>query len=381
MGSTKVKIDENQSSIAIIIGSKLKTTFRGKFMPSMTVLVVDDDPTNLAVFKHMLLKQQDCLPVSFLSPVEALEWCGTSTPDLVIVDYMMPGMDGVEFIRRFRILDGKLDIPVLMVTANTQVEVRYEALECGANDFLTKPVDKSEFSPRVKNMLALRKSQKLLGDRAALLAEEVHKATEDLRAQELETIYRLTKLAEYRDPETGAHIERMALYSWHIAKLMGLEIEEQELILAAAPMHDIGKVGVADSILLKPGKLDPAEFDEIKKHSQLGHAILEGSPSLLLQTGAIIALSHHEKFDGTGYPSGLKGEEIPLYGRIVAVADVFDALTSERPYKKAFTVEQALDMINEGSGKHFDPACVRAFMLDINGILRIKMSFGEAEAG
>lgn len=341
----------------------------------MQILVIDDNRANLVLIQHLLLKLPDCNPIQFLSPVEAFEWCRTQTPDLVIVDFMMPGMDGIEFTRRFRQLGGNADIPVLMVTANTQMDVRYEALEAGLNDFLTKPINKAEFLPRVKNMLALRHGQKMLADRAALLAEEVRKATADLRTQERETIFRLSKLAEYRDPETGAHLMRMAHYSRHIARNIGLSEEEQELILEAAPMHDIGKVGIPDHILLKPGKLDPDEFDLMKTHAEIGHEILKNSPSPTLQAGAIIALNHHEKFDGTGYPAGLRDKNIPFYGRITAVADVFDALTSARPYKKAFDIEAAMEIIRKGNGTHFDPACVRAFFQDWDVVLRIKNSF------
>lgn len=341
----------------------------------MQILVIDDNRANLVLIQHLLLKLPDCTPVLFQSPTEAFEWCLSQAPDLVIVDFMMPDMDGIEFTRRFRQLEGNTDIPALMVTANTQMDVRYEALEAGLNDFLTKPINKAEFLPRVKNMLALRHGQKMLADRAALLTDEVRKATADLRSQERETIFRLSKLAEYRDPETGAHIMRMAHYSRLIARNIGLPGDEQELILEASPMHDIGKVGIPDHILLKPGKLDPDEFDLIKTHAEIGHDILKNSPSKMLQVGAIIALSHHEKVDGTGYPAGLKGENIPLYGRIAAVADVFDALTSERPYKKAFDIETAVAIIKKGDGSHFDPACVRAFFQDWDEVLQIKNSF------
>lgn len=344
-------------------------------MKPLQILVIDDHRANLVLVQQLLLKLPACTSTLLQSPVEALEWCRSQMPDLVIVDLMMPDMNGIEFTRRFRQLEGNNDIPILMITANTQMEVRYEALEAGLNDFLTKPINKAEFLPRVKNMLALRYSQKMLADRALLLTEEVRKATAELRAQERETIFRLSKLAEYRDPETGAHIMRMANYSHHIARNMGLSEEEQELILQACPMHDIGKVAIPDHILLKPGKLDPDEFELIKTHATIGHEILKNSPSKMLQASAIIALSHHEKFDGTGYPAGLKGDNIPLYGRITAVADVFDALTSDRPYKRAFDIEVAVDIIRKGDGTHFDPACVRAFFRDWDFVLQFKNSF------
>lgn len=189
----------------------------------------------------------------------------------------------------------------------------------------------------------------------------------------------MTKAAEYRDPETGGHIKRMAHYSRLIALKLGMTIEQQELILEAAPMHDMGKVGIPDSILLKPGKLDYAEFEIMKEYAQYGYDILNGSPSKLKQLGAEIALSHHEKYDGSGYPNGLKDEAISIYGRIVAVADVFDALTSERPYKKPWSIEDAIGLLRNNSGKHFDRTCIYAFLLDMEEVLRIKQRFKDNE--
>ncbi|MBB5019003.1 putative two-component system response regulator [Chitinivorax tropicus] len=327
----------------------------------MKVIVVDDTRINLTLMQHLIKRLDDAEALLFEQSAEALQWCIDNDPDLIVVDYMMPSPDGLEFIERFRAAPEKQDIPVLMVTANNDNEVRYKALDVGANDFLTKPIDNKEFLARARNMLALRRSQKALNDRAAWLAEEVHKATLEIKRGEQETILRLTRAAEFRDPETGAHIQRMALYSQLIARKLGWSAIEQELILASAPMHDVGKVGIPDQILLKPGRLDDQELEIMRKHAQYGHDILHGSQSPLLQMGAIIALTHHEKYDGSGYPNMLKGEDIPQVGRIVAVADVFDALMSERPYKKAWPLEQALDFLKAQRGQHFDPACLDAF--------------------
>jgi putative two-component system response regulator len=228
-------------------------------------------------------------------------------------------------------------------------------------------------------MLALRQNHKNLANRAEWLAEEVRKATALIVAQERETIFCLARAAEYRDPETGAHILRMAHYSKHIARCMGLSVEQQDLLLEAAPMHDIGKVGTPDMILLKPGKLTEEEFSIMKQHAVIGHEVLNTSSSPLLKVAAEIAHTHHEKFDGSGYPRGLAGDAIPLFGRIVAAADVFDALTSERPYKKAWTIEQASQMLRDGSGKHFDSACVDAFFSDFDDVLEIKNKFVDEE--
>lgn len=342
-----------------------------------TVLIVDDSDINLTLIKALVLKLGNCNPVLFDHPLKAVEWCQTHIPDLVIVDYMMPDMDGLEFIRTFRALDGRAEIPVLMVTANDQKDVRYEALSGGANDFLNKPIDRVEFTARVRNMLDLRTGQKFLADRAQHLASLVAEQTQEIRDREKELIFRISRAAEFRDPETGAHIQRMAHYSRLIARALGLDESTQKLILEAAPMHDVGKIAIPDYILLKPGRLTPEEFEIMKRHAQLGYDLLAGSHSEIMKAGAMIAQSHHEKFDGSGYPAGIQGEDIPLFGRIVAVADVFDALTSERPYKKAWSLEDARKFLEEGAGKHFDPRCVAALFDEWPEVLEIRQRFAD----
>ena len=340
-----------------------------------TVLIIDDSDINLTLIKALVMKLGECSPVLFENPLKALEWCRENVPDLVIVDYMMPDMDGHQFIRAFRALHGRDEIPVLMVTANDQKDVRYEALLGGANDFLTKPIDRVEFSARAKNMLSLRTGQKHLADRAQHLLAMVEERTKDIREREKELIIRMSRAAEFRDPETGAHIQRMAHYSAIIAKGLGLYEGEQKLILEAAPMHDVGKIGIPDYILLKPGKLTPEEFEIMKGHAKLGYELLKDSGSEILRAGAEIAISHHEKFDGSGYPKGIKGNDIPLFGRIVAVADVFDALTSERPYKKAWSLEDASMFLEEGRSRHFDPMCVEAFLAGWDQVIEVRRRF------
>lgn len=329
-------------------------------MPKL--LVVDDNAVNLTLFRHLLLKLEDAEVECVADPVVALARCAEHEPDLILLDYMMPVVDGLEFIRRLRLIPNRDEVPVVMVTADTESDVRLRALELGAQDFLTKPVNKVEIIARVKNLLALRKSRQQLANRAEWLATEVAKATAEIAAREKEAILRLSRAAEYRDPETGSHLLRMSNYTRLIAEQLGLPPAEQELLLEASPMHDIGKVGTPDHILLKPGRLTPEEFEIMKQHATIGYEILRDSLSPLLQCAAKLALAHHEKFDGSGYPQGLIGAAIPLYGRIVAVADVFDALTSERPYKKAWTLEAAVDFLNSNAGSHFDPACVTAFL-------------------
>ncbi|MCZ8293342.1 MAG: response regulator [Hylemonella sp.] len=342
----------------------------------MQIVIVDDVEANLLLLKHFIGQLSESHAVeAFTDPLQALAHCQVAVPDLVIVDYMMPELNGIDFIQRFRAVPGRADIPVLMVTANDELTVRYSALEAGANDFLTKPLDKIEFRARMRNMLALRASQKRLEDRASWLAEEVLKATDEIVRRERETILRLSRAAEFRDPETGDHIQRMAHYSWMIAVRLGLPLEQQQLILEAAPMHDVGKVGIPDHILLKPGKLDDAEFSVMKQHPVIGHQILSDSSSPLLQMAAVIALSHHEKFDGSGYPLGLTGEAIPLVGRIVAVADVFDALTSARPYKAAWELDRAVSFMREQRGLHFDPQCVDVFLDRLDEVQAVRRRF------
>ena len=336
------------------------------------VVIVDDTPINLTLFAALVKKMDDCQTSTFVDAREGLAWAQNNDFDLAIVDYMMPELDGIKFIELLRQTPGKESLPVLMITANDQKHVRYLALNAGATDFLTKPVDQTEFLARATNMLVLSDARKKLADRAAWLAEEVRKATLEIVQRERETVYRLSKAAEYRDPETGAHILRMAHYSQLIAREMGLPVAEQELLLEAAPLHDIGKVGIADDILLKPAKLDAREIAVMQTHTTIGFEILKDSSSEVLNVGAQIALHHHEKFDGTGYPRGLRGEDIPLFSRIVAVADVFDALTSERPYKTAWSLEQAAKHINDSAGSHFDPTCVAAFIAQWSGVLEVR---------
>lgn len=339
------------------------------------VLIIDDSDINLTLIKALVLKLGDCDPMLFDNPLNALNWCRDNVPDLVIVDYMMPDMDGLKFISAFRALHGRDEVPILMITANDQRDVRYEALLGGANDYLTKPIDRIEFSARARNMLSLRTGQKFLADRAKHLASLVDEQTREIREREKELIFRMSRAAEFRDPETGAHIQRMAHYSQAIASGLGLDDAAQKLILEAAPMHDVGKIGIPDYILLKPGKLTHEEFEVMKGHARLGYELLKDSGSEILRAGAQIAISHHEKFDGSGYPNGLKGHEIPIFGRIVAVADVFDALTSERPYKKAWPLEEACNFLEAGRGKHFDPLCVEALLAKWDHVLEIRRRF------
>lgn len=343
------------------------------------VVIVDDRGTARSLLEGLARTLEPGVIVeSHADPLDALARMETDIPDLIITDYRMPGMDGIEFTRRIRSERRLADVPIIIVTVVEDRQIRYQALENGATDFLTRPIDPQECRARCLNLLALRRSQKMVTDRALWLEEQVMQATREVRTRERETLMKLAKAGEYRDQETGNHIVRMAKYARLIAEELKLTAMECDEIEAAAPMHDIGKIGIPDQILLKPGRHTPEETAVMRRHPLIGHEILADSPSRYLQMGAIIALGHHEKFDGSGYPQGLAGESIPLPARIVAVADVFDALTSKRPYKGAWSFQEALNYIQTQSGKHFDPACARAFELRIDAVATIMRDLGDA---
>jgi two-component system response regulator RpfG len=342
------------------------------------VVIVDDRSTARSLLEGLARTLEPGVTVeSYADPLEALAQMQHTTPDLIITDYRMPGMDGIEFTRRIRAERRLADVPIIIVTVVEDRQIRYQALENGATDFLTRPIDPQECRARCLNLLALRRSQKLVSDRALWLEEQVMQATREVRTRERETLMKLAKAGEYRDQETGNHILRMSKYARLIAEELKLTAMECDEIEAAAPMHDIGKIGIPDLILLKPGQHTPEEQKIMRSHPLLGHEILADSPSRYLQMGAVIALGHHERFDGSGYPQGLAGEEIPLPARIVAVADVFDALTSHRPYKRAWPFQDALKFIQSESGRHFDPACVRAFEMRIDAVVAIMRDLGD----
>ena len=338
-----------------------------------TILIIDDQLTSRQILKQLVSNIEQNLAVhDFANPVEALAWTAKNAADLVLVDYKMPEMNGVEFIRKFRMHPASAHVPVIMVTSIEDRNVRYEALGVGATDFLMKPVDHHECRARCRNLLTQHQQYKIISDRSRWLERRVAEATSEIRMRERETLLRLARAGEYRDEETGNHIIRMAKYSRIIAEEIGLSRDDAEVIEMAAPMHDIGKIGIRDDILLKPGKLTPEEFEIMKTHTIIGHDILKDSPSKFLQMGGVIALGHHEKFDGSGYPYGKKGDEIPIEARIVAVADVFDALVSERPYKNAWSTQAALEYMESHRGRHFDPEALDAFKSQIDAVAKIQ---------
>jgi putative two-component system response regulator len=325
------------------------------------VLIIEDNRTNLMMMERLVAQVPGCTAITFADPGMFHRQIENIPYDIALVDFQMPGMDGISLIKAMRAAPSYLEQPIVMITADQEKSIRLDAIRAGAVDFLNKPIDPVEFRARLANIVRLSVVQRQLADRAEWLRSEVEKATAELRAREEEIVYRLALAAEYKDRETAEHTSRMARYCRYMAEGLGLDEDLCRDIELAAPMHDIGKVGIRDSVLLKPGRLDADERAHMNEHTAIGGAILAGSNSRLLKLASEIAETHHERWDGSGYPRALAGEAIPLVGRIAAVADVFDALTTERPYKAAWSAEEAMAYIEERSGTEFDPACVRAF--------------------
>ncbi|MFK0335351.1 HD domain-containing phosphohydrolase [Rhizobium sp. NPDC090275] len=348
-------------------------------MKPLRILLVDDNRTNLELLRRLVDSLDCCSAVTFSSSVEVMSAAERLEFDIAVMDYQMPGYDGVQLMKKLLGLQKFQDKPMVIVTADTDLEIRMAALNAGAIDFLTKPVNPIEFIARMKNLVALTDARNKLADQATWLQTEVDKAVLKIREREEEIIDRLTLAAGYKDPETAKHTLRVAAYSEAIALSYGLSAEDAGEIRWAAPMHDIGKVAIADAVLLKQGKLTPDEFREMQRHSSVGYEILAGSRSKLLQLAAEIAGSHHERWDGAGYPRGLRGENIPLAARIVAVADTFDALTTARPYKDAWPLERAVEHVCDSAGTHFDPACISAFLKALSSIEKIMIDQHEPQ--
>ncbi|MEK6747958.1 MAG: two-component system response regulator [Pseudomonadota bacterium] len=334
------------------------------------LLVVDDEPANVKLLCRLLEAEGYRQVMHTIDPRVVVGLYREHQFDLVLLDIRMPYMDGFEVMRGLQAVDAGDYVPVLVLTAQTDKETRVQALECGAKDFVNKPFDRLEVMTRIRNILQVRLLHNRIRQENRTLEQQVHASLQELEATRLEVLRRLGLAAEYRDNETGYHIVRMSKYSQLLAQALGLPEAKCTRILQASPMHDIGKIGIPDSILLKPGKLDPAEWDIMKTHATIGAEILSHG-SQLLEEARVIALSHHEKWDGSGYPQGLAGDKIPIEGRIVAVADVFDALTSERPYKRAWAMADAVEEIKKGRRKHFEPAIVDAFISILPGITEI----------
>lgn len=358
----------------------------------MKILVVDDDPAIRDTLREILLSEGYEVETAE-DGKRALEQIPLFSPDIILTDYLMPEMDGITLCKIIKNDPETVDIGVILITGVGDLETRVKGLLAGADDFLNKPFMLPELQARIKSLTKVKLYHDFLKDYQRRLEEEVEKKTNELlksnlnlqlalneiKDLSLEIIFRLAKAAEYRDEHTGYHIQRIAHYTVAIGVHLGLNNETLEVLRYASPLHDIGKLGIPDAILLKPGALTKEEWEIMKEHTLIGANILKDSKIKYLKAAEKIALYHHERWDGSGYPEGLKGEKIPLFARITAIADVFDALTTDRPYRKALSVEEAFTIIEEGKGKHFDPELVNIFFKIKEEILTIRELFKDEE--
>ena len=347
-----------------------------KMIKEAKILIVDDQPANVTLIEKMLDIDGYINVISTTDPTQVEGIYLEQNSDLILLDLNMPEMDGYQVLNKVREVDPDYP-PIIVLTAQSDRESRIKALDLGARDFLAKPFDRIELMTRIRNMLEVRIMTTAMKNQNKILDGMVKERTKELNDTRLEVIHRLGRAAEYRDDMTGFHIIRMSRYSQLLGLAVGMDETEAETLLNASPMHDIGKIGIPDYVLLKPGKLDPDEWKIMKTHVDIGVEILAGSDSVLMNMAAEVAQNHHEKWDGSGYPCGLVGEEIPITGRVVAVADVFDALTTERPYKKAWPIEEAVEFLREQKGKHFEPKLVELFIEILPDILNIREQYSE----
>ena len=339
------------------------------------IMVVDDDPAILKLLDRLLASEGYDNTDLIQDPRDVITRYKEEQPKLVLLDINMPHMDGFEVLQQLKSLNGNLMPPVIVLSAQNDQENLLRALSGGARDFITKPFDRTEILIRVFNSLETHLDHLKTHDQKIELDSLVQQRTAELRETQLQIVQHLGKASEYRDEETGNHIMRMSNYTCVLAKGLGWSEEDCDLILHASTMHDVGKIGISDEILKKPGKLEPSEWETMKTHTIIGGKLLEGGDSILMCMAREIALSHHEWWNGKGYPNALKEEEIPQSGRIAAVADVFDALTSERPYKKRWSIHAAKELITKNSGIQFDPGIVDIFLDQLDNILEIREHF------
>ncbi len=355
---------------------------------SATIMIVDDEPIHIKVVqKHLREAGYDSF-VTTTDSRQALSMVRSERPDVVVLDIVMPHVSGLHLLEAIR---GDIDLhhlPVLILTAVSDEETWLKSLELGATDLLTKPVRPSELIPRMRNALVLKSHHDHLAENSARLEKQVRQRTTELTQSRREVIHVLACAAEFRDQETGNHVLRVSRYCGILARQLGLGLTRAELIEQAAILHDVGKIGIPDAILFKPDRLDATEFAIIQQHCQFGQQILlgmrdgqgEGGPAMcdspVVQMAATIAMSHHEKWDGSGYPLGLAGEAIPLEGRITAVADVFDALGARRPYKEPIPLDRCFEILEEGRGSHFDPRVLDAFFARVDEIIQVASELG-----
>ena len=363
------------------------------------IMIVDDEPVNVKVARKYLETAGYRNFVTTSNASDAIDLILHEVPNLILLDVMMPDISGLQILKQVRANRQIESIPIIVFTASSDQKLKCEALQLGATDFLTKPVDPHELTVRIRNVLLIKANSDRLEDDAQRLQEEVAKRTAELEMNRLEVIHCLARAAEYRDNETGRHVIRVGCYVGLIARALGLDDATVELLEHASPLHDVGKIGIPDSILLKPGKLTPEEYEimqghcqrggrvfeilssdewgKVKGHTEIGSKILGNSQSPLLRMASRIALTHHERWDGKGYPLSLSGENIPLEGRITAVADVFDALSSKRPYKPAFPMEECFRILSEGKGFHFDPRIIDAFLSVKEKVVEVQIRYAD----
>ncbi len=343
------------------------------------ILIVDDEETSIRLLVKVLTDAGYTNIKATRDPNQVQALYNKIQPDLLVLDLHMPHMEGFKIMERLKEEQKEGDdyLPILVISQERNRVIQFSALEAGAKDFLVKPYDSIEVLLRIRNFLEVRMLHKQIRDQNKLLEERVRERTEQFYQAQTDVIQRLSRAVEYRDSETGTHTARMGQYAYYLSTALGFGPEECEMISTASALHDVGKIGIPDSILQKPGKLTPEEWEIMKTHTTIGVELLSGSTSKFLKMGEEIALTHHEKWDGTGYPRGLKGGDIPLLGRICGLCDVFDALTSARPYKDAWSIEDALKEIEKQKGSHFDPHVVDCFFTILPQIRRIHEQYGE----
>lgn len=341
-----------------------------------TLLVVDDTPENIDVLRGIL--GADYTVKIATSGQLALKIVAAQPPDLILLDIMMPGMDGYEVCRQIKGNEATRHIPVIFVTALGEIKDEALGFELGAADYIVKPVSPPIVRARVQAHLDLADQRRYLQHLVAERTGELERSNRQLEQTHLVMLQQLGRAADYRDNETGKHVARVGNFSKLLGLASGFLESQAELLMYASMMHDTGKIGVPDHILLKPGKLTVEEFEVIKKHPEIGAEIIGDHDAEVLKMAKQVALTHHEKWNGQGYPHGLGGTDIPIVGRIVAIADVFDALTSVRPYKTAWPVEKALELIEKEAGQHFDPELVRLFLGMETEVRRIAIEYSDA---
>lgn len=345
-------------------------------MENSLIQVVDDNKRNVRICRE-ILELADFKVIAADNGRTGLEMARDLMPDVILLDIMMPVMNGMEMLRRLREDSLIQHIPVLMLTARSETEDVVQALNSGANDYLTKPFSEEELEARVRTLCRMKKAEDGIREQNEMLEKKVRERTEALDVTRLEIVRRLGMASEYRDNETGEHIIRMSKMCMKLGELYGLDKKRQELLLNASPMHDVGKISIPDAVLLKTGKLTSEEWRIMTEHTTIGARLLDGHDSTLMRLARDIALTHHEKWNGNGYPAGLKGEQIPLEGRIVAIADVFDSLTSRRPYKDPYPIEVACKIIEQERGEHFDPKLTDLFLQHRDEFERIKREYSD----